>query len=89
MSWRIVVLLTIALAAGGVYVLGPQISPVLREESARINAVWSILVAGLALGWVRGLRGVRLPTALRYGLIWATIIAALTLAYRFRNSIGP
>ncbi len=88
MNWRIPALLAIALAAAGAYVLGPQVSPILRDESARMNAVWAVLAAGLALAWVRGLAGVRFATALGYGLIWAAIIAALALAYRFRDSIG-
>lgn len=88
MNWRIVALIIIAAAAFGVYAFGPQLSPALADEGARLNAVWAILLAALAFGWASGLRGLQPGAAARNVLIWLAIIVVIALAYRYRAALG-
>ena len=85
MTWRLGLVLAIAAAAVVAYVFGPQISPALADERARLNAVWAVLLAAMVLGWASGVRGLRFGAAVRYAAIWAAIAAALALVYELRG----
>lgn len=81
MMRRVSLIVAVGLIAAAIYAFGAQFSPFLIKESARLNAVFAILLLALALGWVRDIGRLRFSAFSRYGLIWLVIIVAIALGF--------